>query len=51
LKVSLAGKWLYVLILNSRKNVGTANTHKKKKSKEKRNEIQSPEKDLLLMTS
>jgi hypothetical protein len=33
------------------KNVGTANTHKKKKSKEKRNEIQSPQKDLLLMTS
>jgi hypothetical protein len=33
------------------KNVGTANTHNKKKSKEKRNEIQSPEKDLLLMTS
>jgi hypothetical protein len=32
------------------KNVGTINTHKKK-SKEKRNEIQSPEKDLLLITS
>jgi hypothetical protein len=33
------------------KNVGTANTHKEKKSKENRNEIQSPEKYLLLITS
>jgi hypothetical protein len=33
------------------KIVGTAKTHKKKKRKEKRNEIQSPEKDLLFMTS
>ncbi len=33
------------------KIVGIANTHNKKKRKEKRNEIQSPEKDLLLMTS
>jgi hypothetical protein len=33
------------------KNVGKTNTHKKKKSKDKTNKIQSPEKDLLLITS
>ena len=38
-------------VQRSWKDVGTANTHNKKKRKEKRNEIQSPEKDLLFMTS